>query len=102
MYAALIVAAATLAGVVTLLPPGGGTPAARANGQPKTARPVRSDLPALPAPFTRLLTLVKPQSGEAQFEQVPWINILWEARIKAAAEGKPIFIWAAGGPPGAC
>ena len=52
--------------------------------------------------FTRVLELIRPRNDEAQVEQVPWINFLWEARLKAAAEGKPIFIWAAGGPPGSC
>ena len=59
---------------------------------------------ALPAQAqsVKLLELIRPQKGEAQLEQVPWLNFLWEARLKAAAEGKPIFIWAAGGPPGGC
>jgi hypothetical protein len=56
----------------------------------------------LPAKFTKTLALIQPQTGEAQIEQVPWIPFLWEARLKAAADGKPIFIWAAGGPPGGC
>jgi len=52
--------------------------------------------------FTKILELIRPRNDEAHVEQVPWINFLWEARLKAAAEGKPIFIWAAGGPPGSC
>jgi hypothetical protein len=52
--------------------------------------------------FTKILELIRPRNDEAHVEQVPWINFLWEARLKAAAEGKPIFIWSAGGPPGTC
>src|SRR5262245_23335037 len=52
--------------------------------------------------FTQIIELIRPRNDEAHVEQVPWINFLWEARLKAAAEGKPIFIWAAGGPPGSC
>ena len=59
-------------------------------------------LPSLPAQFTRLQQLIRPRADESQIEQIPWIPFLWAARHKAAAEGKPIFIWAAGGPPGSC
>jgi hypothetical protein len=58
--------------------------------------------PPPPGDFKQLHLLIKPQPGEARWERVPWINLLWEARLKAAAEGKPIFIWSAGGPPGGC
>jgi hypothetical protein len=58
--------------------------------------------PALPARYARLLKLVQPGPGESPFERVPWVTFLWEARLRAAAVGKPIFVWAAGGPPGGC
>jgi RNA polymerase sigma factor (sigma-70 family) len=74
-------------------------PAAAIPAQPVAAQP---ELPSWPAQFTQLQTLIKPRADESQVEQVPWITFLWEARLKAAAEGKPIFIWAAGGPPGGC
>lgn len=52
----------------------------------------------------RLHKLVKPQPGESLWMQIPWLTSVWEARQKAAAEGKPIFIWAGsgGGPVGVC
>lgn len=59
-------------------------------------------LPGLPAAFTRTLDLVKPQAGEGKYAQVPWAETLWDARVEAAAKGKPIFIWVTGGPPGIC
>ena len=48
--------------------------------------------------------LIKPQPGESLWLQIPWLNSVWEARQRAAAEGKPIFIWAGsgGGPVGIC
>ena len=54
------------------------------------------------AEFAKLQALIRPRADESQVEQVPWMATLWEARIKAAAEGKPIFIWVTGGPPGGC
>lgn len=59
-------------------------------------------LPDLPIGFTRLHALIKPRADESHVEQVPWTATLWDARLKASAEGKPIFIWVTGGPPGGC
>jgi hypothetical protein len=48
-------------------------------------------------------TLIKPQPGEWKFAEVPWMPTVWDARIKAAKEGKPVFIWyMAGEPLGQC
>jgi hypothetical protein len=54
--------------------------------------------------FTRLLALIKPQQGELRFHEIPWLIDVWEARKKAAAEGKPILVWsgAGGSPLGVC
>ena len=54
--------------------------------------------------FEELQKLIKPQSGESQFLDIPWILSVWEAREKAAAEGKPILVWsgAGGAPIGVC
>jgi hypothetical protein len=51
--------------------------------------------------FKELHALVKPHrtAGEAAWDQFPWMTDLWEARRKAAAEGKPILIWMASGHP---
>ncbi len=48
--------------------------------------------------------LIKPSAGEALFKDVDWHTGVWGARRRAAAEGKPIFIWAGngGGPIGVC
>lgn len=60
---------------------------------------------AIPADqFVKLHSLIKPQPGELLFHEIPWLIDLWEARKKAAAEGKPILVWsgAGGSPLGVC
>ena len=49
--------------------------------------------------FDALHALVKPAPSEQQWEQVPWLTSLWEARKRAAAEGKPILLWEMDGHP---
>jgi hypothetical protein len=47
--------------------------------------------------FQELHALIKPKPGG--FDDVPWCTSLWEARQKAAAEGKPILLWVGDGHP---
>lgn len=49
--------------------------------------------------FEERLALVKASPGEARWDEIPWTTSLWEGRMRAAAEGKPLFIWAANGNP---
>ena len=49
--------------------------------------------------FKRTFSLIKASPGEARWDEIPWTTSLWEARKKAAALGKPLFIWAANGNP---
>ena len=60
--------------------------------------------PSTPEQFAALLKLIKPQPGELRFHEIPWLLSVWEARKKAAAEGKPILVWsgAGGAPIGVC
>ena len=52
--------------------------------------------------FEKLHQLIKPQRGEARWMEIDWDPNIWEARQKAAREGKPLFIWAgSGGAPAA-
>jgi hypothetical protein len=63
------------------------------------------EAPAIPDDqFRKLHTQIKPGPGELRFQQVPWLLDVWEARKKAAAEGKPILVWsgAGGAPIGVC
>jgi hypothetical protein len=50
--------------------------------------------------YTETLKLIKPQPGESRWMQIDWLTSLWDARVKAAAAGKPIFVWnGSGGAP---
>jgi hypothetical protein len=50
-----------------------------------------------PATFAKLHALIRPRPGG--FDEVPWLTSLWQARQKAAAEGKPILLWVGDGHP---
>jgi len=43
------------------------------------------------ARFEELHALIRPAPGG--FEEIPWMTSLWEARRKAATEGKPLLVW---------
>jgi hypothetical protein len=67
---------------------------------------VRAAEPAAipPDQFDKLHKMIKPQPGEMLFEQIPWYLSVYEARKKAAEEGKPILVWSGSGgaPIGGC
>ena len=63
---------------------------------PHTVEPIR------PAQFNELHALIKPKSVEEKWTQIPWMTSLWEARQRAAAEGKPILLWETDGHPLGC
>ena len=52
----------------------------------------------------QLHRMIKPQPGESRWMEIDWHPTVWEARQKAAAEGKPIFLMAGSGgaPPAGC
>lgn len=58
--------------------------------------------PIKPEQFSKLHALIKPQADEEKFMQIPWMTNLWDARKKAAAEGKPIILWEMDGHPLSC
>ncbi|HZY88249.1 MAG TPA: hypothetical protein VFE78_25660 [Gemmataceae bacterium] len=58
--------------------------------------------PLNPADFDRVRGLIKPAAAEATWARVPWQTSLWEARRKAAAQGKPILLWEMDGHPLGC
>ena len=65
---------------------------------------LRADEPQAiaPAEFEKLFQLIKPQTGESRWMEIDWYPSIWEARQKAASEGKPIFMMAgSGGAPAA-
>ena len=49
--------------------------------------------------FAKLCDLIRPQQGESNWRRIDWLTSLHEARVKAAAEGKPILLWSGGGAP---
>lgn len=55
-----------------------------------------------PVEFARLHALAKPTEAESRWLEIPWGTDLWEARRKAAAEGKPILLWEMDGHPLGC
>lgn len=71
-----------------------------ARGQDKLSEPA----PISAEQFERLHALIKPQPGELRFHEIPWLLSVWEARQKAAQEGKPILVWSGSGgaPLGVC
>jgi hypothetical protein len=52
--------------------------------------------------FTTLCALVQPAASEQQWREIPWGTSLWEARERAAREGKPILLWEMDGHPLGC
>jgi hypothetical protein len=54
------------------------------------------------AEFDKLLTAVRPAAGEDDFDKIPWRTSIWDARVKAAKEGKPILLWEMDGHPLGC
>src|SRR5262249_57024438 len=63
----------------------------------ENARPAAKEL--LPQTFKQLHAMIRPQKGEAGWGKIPWFATLHEARTKAAAEAKPLFIWSASADP---
>jgi hypothetical protein len=52
--------------------------------------------------FEKLHHMLKPRPGESRWMEIAWYPSVWEGRQKAAAEGKPLFLWAgSGGAPAA-
>ena len=52
--------------------------------------------------FGKLHALIKPQPKEERWAEIPWMTNLWDARQRAAAEGKPILLWETDGHPLGC
>src|SRR5262245_17811418 len=68
-------------------------PQVQAKAGPKAANQGGSDaLTGLtPAQFATFHALLRPTAKEMRFGKIPWMFDLWEARQKAAAEGKPLL-----------
>lgn len=49
-----------------------------------------------PETFRSLHAQIRPQTGESHWMKVPWLTDLHDARVKAAAEGKPLLLSVSG------
>lgn len=58
--------------------------------------------PISPESFEKLQALIRPETGEDKWAQIPWVTSLWDARIEAAREGRPILLWEMDGHPLGC
>jgi hypothetical protein len=54
------------------------------------------------ARFAGVRKAVVPADGEDDFAKIPWLTSIWDARVKAAKEGKPILLWEMDGHPLGC
>lgn len=74
--------------------------------EPKPARePLRAApraTPIDPASFRHTLAFIAPEPDELKWASIPWQTDLWQARQLAAAQNKPIFMWAMNGNPLGC
>lgn len=66
------------------------------------APPTPAAEPISPAQVAHLRAEVLPAPGEQKWTQIPWLTSLWQARQRAAAEGKPILLWEMDGHPLGC
>jgi len=64
--------------------------------------PARGAEPIPADQVAKLHALIKPAADEDRWASIPWLTDLWEARKKAAAEGKPILLWEMDGHPLGC
>lgn len=80
----------------------GGIPIAALICLAMTVSPARAVGPIPDSRYDPYRSLIKPRPEEEKWMQVPWQSSLWEARKKAAAEGKPILLWEMDGNPLGC
>lgn len=49
--------------------------------------------------FHKTHSFIKPDPETSRWEKIPWHVDLWKARREAARQGKPLYLWTAGGAP---
>ena len=72
------------------------------SGPVALAAPATTPDRVIPDRFKELHALIKPAAAEEKWAEIPWLASLWDARQKAAAEGKPILLWEMDGHPLGC
>ena len=75
------------------------------HAQESTPRDIARSLP-MPAVSAESLGAwrahIRPRGDEAAYEEIPWISTFPEGVRTAAAEGKPLLLWAMNGHPLGC
>jgi hypothetical protein len=71
-----------------------------AGGLAAPARSAESTEALTATTFAQYQKQIKPQPGESRWMDLPWFLDLHAARQKAAAEGKPLFLYSSGGSTG--
>lgn len=94
--------AAMAAWILTLTAAAGSLAAAQDKGDGARPAPLDAAGRIDPAKFREWRDLISPAPAETQWRSVPWLVSLWEARRKAAEEGKPILLWEMDGNPLGC
>ncbi len=64
--------------------------------------PLSAAEPIRPAQFQALRAVIRPALDEEKYLQIPWMTDLWQARERAAKDGKPILLWEMDGHPLGC
>jgi hypothetical protein len=67
---------------------------------PALAQPAPGEVKLEAETFAQLRQQIRPQPGESRWLEIPWLIDVHEARRKAAAEGKPLFVYSGGGATG--
>ncbi len=49
--------------------------------------------------FHQLRTLILPTEAESGWSKIPWMSDFYKARVRAAEEGKPLFVWSMAAEP---
>jgi len=65
-----------------------------------SAQPAPAEVKLNDETFAQLHKQIRPQPGESRWMEIPWLIDVHEARQKAAAEGKPLFVYSGGGASG--
>jgi len=55
-----------------------------------------------PTQFQTVHNMIRPKPEELEWTKIMWEPDLWEGRIKAAKQNRPMFIWAMNGNPLGC
>ncbi len=66
------------------------------NGDSAPAQSATNDTKLNAESFATIHRKIRPQNGESRWMEIPWLTDLHEARRKAAAEGKPLFLMVSG------